>query len=139
MERMWLLIHALWILWMISGVVVAVFGFWRERLWDMTVFRTGHALGIVATATVPIWNDGRCPITDWESSTGGRALAPFMVRALEALVYWEVSPVVLSLVTAGAAILTVTVYFRHPPTRVTQLHASALKVGRRKPREINRS
>lgn len=138
METVVLALHASWILWMVAGVVMAILGFWRARLWDMLVFRTGHLLGIIATATVPIWNDGRCPITEWESASSGRALDPFLVRALEALVYWDVSPMVLSLATAGAAILTVAMYFRHPPARVMQLHRFISKVGRKKPRGHDR-
>lgn len=130
---MWLLIHALWILWMISGVVVAVFGFWRERLWDMTVFRTGHALGIVATATVPIWNDGRCPITEWESASSGHQLDPLLIRFLREFVYWDVPPLILSLATAGAAILTLAIFLRHPPARITQLQRTSSEVGQKKP------
>lgn len=126
-----LLIHVLWILWMFSGVAIAILGFWRPRLWNMPVFRTAHLIGIVATATVPIWNDGRCPITDWEGASRGRELEPFLVRALESTVYWDVSPIVLSLATAGAALLTLAIYFRHPPARVKQIQQAIPKVGRK--------
>jgi hypothetical protein len=130
-ETMWLTVHALWVLWMVSGVVIAVLGYWHHRLWRMAIFRTAHVIGIVATATVPIWNDGRCPITDWESTSSGQALDPFMIRLWRALVYWDISPMVLGLVSAGAAILTVAIYLHHPPARISQLHRTSSKVGRK--------
>lgn len=138
METVVLAIHTLWILWMVSGVFIAVLGYWNHRLWGMSVFRTAHALGIVVTATVPIWNDGRCPITDWESASSRQAVDPFLIRVLREFVYWDVSPLALSLVTAVAAILTVAIFFRHPPARIRQLQRTPSEVGRKSTRKTDR-
>ena len=138
MEQVVLVIHALWILWMISGVVLAILGFWHKRLWEMTSFRIGHVVGLVATATVPIWNDGRCPITEWESASSGRALDPLLIRVLREFVYWDVNPVVLSLVSAGAAIITVAIFLHHPPARLKRLQRNVPKVGQKTPFESDR-
>lgn len=128
-----LAIHAVWVLWMISGVFLAILGYWKKQLWQLTIFRSGHLVGIVATATVPIWNDGKCPITQWESAASGHEVQPFLIRALEALVYWDTSPWLLALLTAGSALLTAAIFFRHPPERLMQIQLFPQKVGQRPP------
>lgn len=130
MGRVALCIHALWVIWMIGGVLLAVLGYWKRRLWELTFFRTAHLIGIVATATVPIWNDGQCPITQWESTATGHEIEPFLIRALASVVYWDVSPALLASVTAGSALLTIVIFWHHPPGRLKQLQLSLRKVGR---------
>lgn len=117
MRTLVLALHVAWLLWMIGGVVLAALGYRYARLWAMSVFRTMHLLGIVATATVPLWNDGICPLTRLEGDAVGGHVEPLLTRILEAIVYWDVSPIYLSLLTAAAGFVTVFIYFRHPPWR----------------------
>jgi hypothetical protein len=114
-----LAVHLAWALWMTSGVFLALAGFIRPRLWRWSLFRTLHLAGIVATATVPLWAGGVCPMTRWESAFQGTrgAPEPFLIIWLRRILFWEVDPMWLSLLTITAAGVTVVVYALHPPWR----------------------
>lgn len=121
MKTLLLIVHLLWVLWMVSGVLVAALGFRYPRLWRLRLFRTAHLVAILATATVPIWNEGVCPITEWESAAAGDpAGRPFLTRLVSWFVYWDVSPIFLAALTGAAALFSVVVYFRHPPRRAKE-------------------
>lgn len=118
MQTLLLSIHFLWVLWMIAGVLLAILGFYYPRLWTWRWFRILHLVAILATATVPLWNRGVCPITAWEASlTAGSAPDPFLVRMLAWLVYWDIPLWALSLATGAAALVTLVVFIMHPPWR----------------------
>ncbi len=104
----------------------------------MPLFRTAHLIGIVGTATTPVWNYGICPLTEWEAKTRHETLEPFLVRLSEAILYWDVSPLPLTLMSAVAALLTIVVYVWHPPWRSTKLQSSRSKVGKRLEEDIER-
>jgi hypothetical protein len=114
----WLIVHALWAAWMTLGVVLAVAANWRPRLWRMPVFRTTHLIGLLVTASVPLWSSGICPITNWEWASDQHALTtpePFLVRMIRGVLYLDVPPWIFSVVTAVCALYCVVVYFLHPP------------------------
>jgi hypothetical protein len=113
-----LIVHSLWVAWMVLGIVLAVVAHWRPQLWCMPVFRTTHLLGLMATATVPFWNDGVCPITNWESLAEDQpdeVSGSFIIRMIRAALYLEVPPWLLTLITAALAVYCIAVYFRYPP------------------------
>lgn len=113
-----LIFHSLWVAWMLLGIVLAIVAHRRPRLWYMPIFRTTHLIGLVLTATVPLWNDGICPITNWESRVDGQPHQEsdsFMIRLIRSVIYLDVPPWVLSLTTAALAVYCIAVYFLHPP------------------------
>ena len=112
-------LHTIWLLWMIAGVILALFGFRYPRLWAMTLFRFTHLLAILGTASVPLWADGVCPLTALEGQSQGTPgnLDSFIVRVLHGLLYWDVPAVHLSLVSAGGAFVTLIIFILHPPWR----------------------
>lgn len=124
-----LIVHGLWLTWMIGGAVLALLGFRFRRLWAMPFFRTSHLIALLATASVPLWNRGICPLTDWESAAADPPVASLLSRICEWLLYWDAPPAFLSGLTAAVAILTLTVYIWHPPWRPTELQATRPKVG----------
>lgn len=114
MSTLILTVHGLWLIWMVSGVVMAVVSIWYPQFRRMLISRTLHLVGILATATVPIWNDGVCPLTSWESGTDSPKDS-FVGRICMALLYWDASQLMLSAVSAAAALLTLVLYFWYPP------------------------
>jgi Protein of Unknown function (DUF2784) len=117
-----LVIHFAWVAWMISGILLAVLGFKWPRLWGWRIFRIAHLIGLVGTATVPIWAGGICPLSalDWQMRAPDLASGqpqPFLVYWLDRLLYWDVDPLVLSLAIAAGALLTVIIFIFHPPWR----------------------
>jgi len=118
-----LVIHFLWAAWMIAGILLAYLGFLLPRLWKWIIFRTAHLVGLVATATTPFWADGLCPLTRWEwqlrhsatvSATGDES---FIIHYIRELLFVDVDPQTLSLITGALTLSTVIIYFLRPPWR----------------------
>ena len=116
-----LTLHLIWALWMIGGVALAVAGFWWAHLLRWRLFRSAHLIGIVVTATVPLWGEGICPLPRWESDlTGDSALpGPFMLRLVRAVLYLDVSPTILSIIAGVGALATIVIFVMHPPWEET--------------------
>jgi hypothetical protein len=117
-----LLVHLLWAIWMIAGVVLAVAGFRWPRFWRWRAFRITHLIGLIGTATVPLWAEGICPLTTWEwklRSGGPDATAPesFLARLIESILYVDVDARILSAITALGAVVTIVIFVWHPPRR----------------------
>ena len=113
-----LLVHLAWAVWMVSGVALAVAGFRWATLWRWRVFRIAHLIGLLLTATVPIWNRSTCPLTEWEwalAPSGAGDMEPFLARAIRAVLYIDLSPMVLSVITILGAVLTLVIFIQHPP------------------------
>ncbi|MBD3402958.1 DUF2784 family protein [candidate division GN15 bacterium] len=112
-----LVIHVLWVVWMVSGVVIALLGFVRPKLWGLTIFRITHLVGMALTASTPIWSDGICPLTIWEYQLREGADNPrsLLSRIFHDLIYWDVPLIYLSLLSAAAALITVVLFILRPP------------------------
>ncbi|MEW5700876.1 MAG: DUF2784 family protein [Candidatus Zixiibacteriota bacterium] len=115
-----LIIHLAWALWMIGGVVLAMAGYRWPSLWRWKRFRIAHLAGLLATASVPLWNRGVCPLTDWEWAldTARRSTPspePFLPRLIRAILYVNISPDVITVVTVLGAAVTLWVFIRHSP------------------------
>lgn len=104
---------------MIAGVILAILGFWHPRLWEMRKFRVAHLIGLLATATVPLWADGVCPLTSLEGTvSGGRGeTAPLLERIFREILYWNVPTLFLSFLSALAAAVTFVIFIYRPPWR----------------------
>jgi hypothetical protein len=115
------LVHFAWAVWMVVGIALSFAGFFYPRVWDWRAFRIAHLVGILFTASTPLWGEGFCPLTEWEwqlrQALGTAQDQPrsFILRLLHDLLYWDVDPLVLSLVTGAAALATVVIFILRPP------------------------
>lgn len=108
---------------MVLGVLLAIAGFRWPRLWRWRAFRLTHLVGMLGTATVPVWGGGICPLTLWEDRlrTAHSAQGPagvsesFLARVIQAVLYLDVDPVVLSAITATGALVTALIFLYRPP------------------------
>jgi hypothetical protein len=117
-----LVVHLAWAVWMVVGVLLGVAGYWWPRFWGWRSFRTGHLVGLLLTATVPLWNQGICPLTNWEWALDTDRIPSgtpesLVVRLIRAVLYIDVSPTVIGLATAMGAMVTLWIYINHPPWR----------------------
>ena len=115
-----LIVHFAWAVWMISGVVLALLGFRWPRLWEWRKFRTTHLIGLIATATTPFWPGGTCPLTIWEWQLRGDGVVStqpqsFVLHWLDKLLFWNVNPLILSLVSASGALAAIIIFIMRPP------------------------
>jgi H+/Cl- antiporter ClcA len=128
------LIHFLWILFMVCGffatvyssVAVYLFHFssgWAERFFDRWLFRSVHLGGIVYVAVLMILGKF-CPLTIVENELRGRYDADltypgsFMVHYVEAIVYPEANFLIFVVPTIFIAVFTVFMFFIRPPVKI---------------------
>lgn len=131
-----MVIHFLWVLFMVWGIVrtidaaVAVMvcrhpPLRARRFLERWLFRTVHLAGILFTGILAILGK-YCPLTIWEYQLrrGGRPFAEppesFLLVWVERLLYPEVPPVLLEVISAAAAVFTLMMYAVRPPTKVRQ-------------------
>lgn len=114
-----LILHFLWAVWMIAGVFIAGLVFLVPPFRKLRLFRRAHLVGILITATVPLWGGGICPLTRFEEYFDKSQYEDhgFLIHWMGEILYLDVDPVVISLVTAGAAVLTIISIIRHPPKK----------------------
>lgn len=120
-----LIVHFSWALWMLAGIILAFWGFYRPRVWEWKKFRITHLIALAGTATTPLWAEGICPLTTWEwklrTAAGytGSSGPPesFIIHWLRELLFWDVDPTALALVTGSLALATVVIFFLRPPWR----------------------
>jgi hypothetical protein len=119
-----LILHFLWAAWMVFGIFLAVAGFRWRGLWSWKIFRISHLIGILITSTVPFWAGGICPLTEWEwqlRNAGGNDLSQgaesFIIHWMREILFFDLNPVYLSLAAGLGALVTILIFFRHPPWR----------------------
>ncbi|MCP4566623.1 MAG: DUF2784 domain-containing protein [FCB group bacterium] len=121
-----LAIHFVWAAWMIAGILLALLGFLKPSLWRWKKFRITHLAGLIGTASVPFWSDGLCPLTIWEynlrvaAGTPGVPAQPasFIIHWMREILFVDVDPLILSIITGALALATVIIFILRPPWRV---------------------
>jgi len=108
---------------MIAGALLALAGFRWPRLWGWRVFRISHLIGLAGTATTPFWANGLCPLTEWEwqlrADTAGQ-IPPdesFIIHWMSEVLFVDVDPLTLSLITGAVALTTLVIFILRPPWR----------------------
>lgn len=120
------LIHFVWICFMLLGCVVSVVGLWRRGWLEWFWFRTIHLIGIFFVAFLVVI-DRQCPLTIWENSLrehydpNSSYAGSFIVHQLERLVYPDVNQLIVQIPTISLAILTMIIFFWRPPNRIRRL------------------
>lgn len=115
-------LHFTWIVFMISGGLLAAAAFRYERLFLMRRFRTLHLFGILFTALMAAAGL-RCPLTLLENRlnelSGQGAVYPgsFIAAHIGALVYPDLPPLVLIVPTIFLALFTAAVFALRPPRK----------------------
>ncbi len=121
-----LVIHFLWVIFMIGGFVLTLCAFRWKRLFEWFWLRTIHVVGIVFVATLEIFG-WYCPLTTWEMALRQHVdpnavyAGSFVIHWIERLIYPDVSPLVLTIPAIAIAAVTVVVYVVRPPERVLRM------------------
>jgi len=118
-----LIVHLVWIIFMLYGFALTVRAFWRPAFWDRWVFRTVHLGGILFVACLELL--GRyCPLTVWEyglrrsSDPGGVYPGSFVIGWIEKLIYPDVNPLIYLIPTYGIALFTLVMFVVKRPARI---------------------
>ncbi len=130
-------VHFLWIIFMVLGFVLTVRHFFRayvlkrsiaqaEHFFDRWVFRTLHLSGIGFVVILMLL--GRyCPLTVLENyfraGYDPEAVYPgsFMIHYLELLIYPRVNPLAISVLTIIVAVFSTFVFVLRPPKKVREI------------------
>jgi hypothetical protein len=113
-------IHALWILFMLAGFVLTLWGFSDKRFFEWNAFRTLHLAGIAYVGCLAGMSQS-CPLTTWENTLRIRAGTgidyedSFIAYYLEKLVYPEINPLWIQIPTVLMALFIVAVFIIKPP------------------------
>ncbi len=119
-------IHFLWVVFMVIGFVLTIAAFRWKRLFDWFWLRTIHLAGIVFVGALGVLGE-YCPLTVWESALRQRAdpdaayAGSFLVHWIEQVVYPNVSPLVVTLPAIMAATITLIIYVLRPPLRLAEI------------------
>ncbi len=118
--------HFFWILFMLSGFVLTVRGFFHAGFFDRWLFRMLHLLGILYVGLLTLLRE-HCPLTILENvlrqkyDPGTRYSGSFIVHYIGRVVYPDVDPAVIIIPTIIIALFTLTVFILRPPAKVRQI------------------
>lgn len=115
-----LVTHALFVAFIILGLVLILLGGWRRWGWVKNWwFRVIHLLGI-GIVIAESWLDTTCPLTDWENrlrvSAGGSAYPDsFVQHWLHEFLFYDFSPWVFTVAYTMFGMLVLVAWVLVPP------------------------
>lgn len=115
-----LVIHALFIAFVILGFVLIVIGMFRHWSWIKNLwFRLGHLLAIVIVVAES-WFGGICPLTEWESrlreAAGGVGYGDsFIQHWVQKIVFYDFAPWVFTVAYTVFGMLVLLAWILAPP------------------------
>ena len=118
--------HFLWILFMLSGFFLTLRGFFNPKFFDRWLFRVLHLCGIAYVGLLALLRQ-YCPLTILEYTLRAeynpelRYPGSFIVHYIEKLVYPDINPLVILIPTVVIAILTIAIFIIKPPTKIMKL------------------
>lgn len=119
-------IHFIWIVFMLVGFILTLIGFWWKRFFDKWLFRTLHLLGIVYVGLLAVLRQ-YCPLTILENALrekydlGLTYPGSFIIHYLQRLVYPDIQPLMILIPTMIIAIFAILVFIFRPPKRIKRI------------------
>ena len=121
-------LHFIWIIFMLLGFFLTIYGFFRKEFFDWWLFRTLHLSGIFFVGMLTLLRRF-CPLTVLENLSrakyepGSTYPGSFIVHYIETLVYPDVNQTFLRILTILAAVFIFVVYIIKPPTKIKKILA----------------
>jgi hypothetical protein len=119
-------LHFIWIIFMLLGFFLTIYGFFWKEFFEWWLFRTLHLSGILFVGILTALRRF-CPLTILENISRARydpeATYPgsFIVHYIERLVYPNVSQFLLRAGTVIVALFTLVIYIIIPPKKIKNL------------------
>lgn len=123
------IIHFIWILFMLWGFILTVRGFFKKEFFDRWLFRILHLFGIAYVSLLAMMGK-YCPLTLWENVLRAKYdldltyPGSFMIHYAERLVYPDINPLIIRIPTTFIAVFTVIVFIIRPPKRIKRIFSS---------------
>jgi len=121
-----ILIHFLWILFILAGFVLTLGGFFWKGYFNRWIFRTIHLCGILFVAILAVLGE-YCPLTILENNLMVKYdpeltyPGSFITHYVGKLVYPDVEPLVIIVPTIIIAVFTLIIYIIRPPIKVVEM------------------
>jgi len=118
--------HFIWIVFMLFGFFLTIFGFFRQKIFDWWLFRTLYLSGILFVGILTILRRF-CPLTILENLSrvkyNPETTYPgsFIVHYIEKLVYPDINQILLRVGTIFVAVFVLVVYIIRPPAKIKNL------------------
>jgi hypothetical protein len=116
-------LHFIWIVFMLLGLFLTIYGFFNKNFFDWWLFRTLHLLGIIFVGILTLFRMF-CPLTILENLSrvrydpGSTYPGSFIIHYIENLVYPDVNQTLLRVLTVIVAIFILSVYTIRPPSKI---------------------
>jgi len=136
MARITMIIHFLWIIFMIAGfaltanAIINVYlfkskrTFWKKFLRGWNFFRTAHLAGICFVSLIALLGE-YCPLTILEDylriDRYNLEREGFIIRCLEKIIYPQVNPLTVLIPTYFIAVFSIAAYIAVPPDKTLTL------------------
>jgi len=119
-------VHFTWIVFMLAGFMLTIYGFFWKKFFDWWLFRSLHLFGIVYVGLLAVLRE-YCPLTILENFSRQRSAAEggysgsFIVHYIEKLVYPNVNPSIILIPTIFIAVFTIVVFIIRPPSKIKKI------------------
>jgi len=116
-------VHFGWVLFMLLGFVLSLWGFFWREFFNWWLFRILHLFGIVYVVLLAVLRQ-YCPLTILENTLRARYNpiltypGSFIVHYINRLIYPDVNPLILLIPTIFIAVFTVVIFIIKPPARI---------------------
>lgn len=120
------IVHFIWIIFMLLGFFLTVYGFFKNDFFDWWLFRTLHLSGILFVGILTTLRRF-CPLTILENlsraqySPESTYPGSFIVHYIEKLVYPDVNQTLLRVGTVFVAFFVLVVFIIIPPKKIKNL------------------
>jgi hypothetical protein len=119
-------LHFIWIIFMLLGFFLTIYGFFRKEFFDWWLFRTLHLSGILFVGILTALRKF-CPLTVLENLSrvkhNPESTYPgsFIIHYIENLVYPDVNQTLLRVGTVFVAVFILFLYIIRPPKKIKKL------------------
>lgn len=119
-------IHFIWVLFMLVGFILTVAGFWWRGFFDKWLFRTLHMGGILFVGIMVALKQ-YCPLTLWENVLRAKYdpsllyAGSCIVHYVQRLLYPDINPLIIRGVTTFIAFFTIVVFIIKPPEKIRRI------------------
>jgi len=119
-------IHFAWILFMLTGFILTLRGFFHREFFEKWLFRVMHLIGIIYVNLLGLMGKF-CPLTLWENILREKHNpsltypGSFIIHYVEKLVYPEVNPWIIYIPTILITVFTIIIFILRPPAKIKKL------------------
>ena len=120
------IMHFSWLLFMLTGFILTLCGFFWKGFFDRWLFRTLHLFGIAYVSLLALMGK-YCPLTVWENVLRAKYdpsliyAGSFIIHYVEKLVYPDIDPLIIRIPTTFIAVFTILVFIIRPPAKIKNI------------------